>query len=185
MKVYFDATPTGLDKYKNNYQKIVDAIEKAGNDVSWRFTLDFNPEHYSLPEELWGDHYKETMKALSDADLLVAEVSVSSLTVGQRIQHALLLGKPVIAFKVASRRDIFLGGASQVEPKLLVVDYTLDDIDDKVKEAFEYAGEWMATRFTMLLDGKVRRRLDEIATKGISRSEYIRSLIEKDTKTKK
>lgn len=183
MKVYFDATPTKLDQYKDTYHLIGHIIEELGHSHTSRWILDFNQSFFDLPRSLWGNHYIGIKKALELADVVVADISVSSTSIGQQIQHALAMGKPIIALRDHNvYPNIFLEGAGEVESKIVVVEYTKENLKRKLKDAFEYISEWLETRFTMLIDGKIKRHLDKVADAGISRSEYIRDLILKDAK---
>ena len=40
--------------------------------------------------------------------------------------------------------------------------------------------DWMESRFTLIVDTKIRKHLDKVAGKGVARSEYIRKLITND-----
>lgn len=94
--------------------------------------------------------------------------------------------KPVIALRDhKGKPSVFLEGAGDVESKLLVVEYTLETLEQELKQAFKYMEDWLETRFTLILDGKIRHHLDMVAGKGINRSEYIRKLIEQDMEKNK
>jgi hypothetical protein len=186
MKVYFDATPSKLDKYQKNYQTIGKAIIELGHQLTSRWLLDFDESFFRMPRDEWVNHYRDIISSLEKADVGVFDISVSSTSVGQLIQQALIWKKPVIALKDhKSAYNIFLDGAGEVESKLILVEYNLENIKAKLKEAFEYVEEWLESRFTLILNTRIRRHLDKVAKTGIARSEYIRKLIEQDIKKKK
>lgn len=52
MKVFYVATPRGLDKYAENYKRIAEAIEKLGHKHTIRFIIDFEESFYKLPKKM-------------------------------------------------------------------------------------------------------------------------------------
>jgi len=183
MKVYFDATPSKLDEYRENYQTIGRIITELGHQLTSRWILDFDESFFRMPRKGWINHYRTIVSALERADVAVLDISVSSTSVGQLIQQALVWKKPVIALRDHKQAaNIFLEGAGEAESKIIIVEYTLDDIKARLVEAFDYVEEWLESRFTLILPTHVRRHLDQIAKSGTTRSEYIRKLIEKDMK---
>lgn len=180
MKVFFDATPSRLEEYGKNYQLIGRVLEELGHELTSRWILDFDESFYEMPRDKWGCHYREIVRQIEVADVAVVDVSVSSTTCGQMIQIALMGRKPVIALTDRSYTNIYLEGAGDMESKLMVVEYDLDSLREKLEVALEYVEEWLETRFTMILDGKTRRLLDEAAKSGESRSEYLRRLVNED-----
>lgn len=181
MKVYFDATPSQLDRYRENYQAIGRVLIELGHELTSRWILDFDESFFQLPRKEWVNHYRYILSSLEKADVAIFDISVSSTSVGQLIQQALVWRKPVIALRDHQKAvNIFLEGAGDAESKLIVVEYTLDDLRDRLEDAIDYVEEWLETRFTLILPTHVRKHLDRVAKTGTSRSEYIRKLIEKD-----
>lgn len=182
MKIFFVATPRGLKKFKDNYKKIADLIEKLGHEHTIRFIIDFEKSFYKLPKKKWSTHYHKVIQQLEQADIAIFEVTVSSMTAGQLIQEAIRMGKPVIALHTSEYESIFLGGTQEVEPRVQVIEYTKENLEKTLQEAIEYATDWLESRFTLILPSRVRKHLDNVAKTGITRSEHIRELIEKEMK---
>lgn len=185
MKVFFTATPTKLEIYKPVYQQMGEVIERLGHKFSCRWILDFDESFFELPEKKWIKHYNSIVSSLDKADVALFDISVSSTTVGQLIQHALISRKPVICLKDRSvEKNIFLSGAGQKESKLVLVEYKRENLDQTLGDALEYIEDWLESRFTLILDGRTRQMLDRVAKKGKSRSEYIRELIHEASEAK-
>lgn len=181
MKVYFDATPSKIEAYRQTYQTIGQTIESLGHQLTSRWILDFSEDFYGLPREEWKNHYKRIVLSLEKADLVVVDISVSSTSIGQLIQQAFILGKPVIALRDrAVTPNIFLEGAGEVESKILIIEYTLANLKPRLTEAFDFIEDWLETRFTMLIGGDIKRHLDKVAKSGENRSTYLRRLIQED-----
>jgi len=185
MKVFFNATPSQLDEFGKNYQLIDTTLEGLGHELTSRWILDFNGPLFTLPRDKWKNHYKKMINSLFRSDVAVMEISVSSTSIGQLIQQSLIWKKPVIALKYQKQTsNIFLVGAGEVESKLLIVDYTDEDLKEQLSWAFESVQVWLESRFTLILPSNLRNQLDLIAKSETSRSEYIRKLIEKDVNRK-
>jgi hypothetical protein len=185
MKIYFDATPSKIEIYKPRYEKIASIITGLGHQLTSQWILEFDKSFFDLAKDKWAAHYKEIIHDLDRSDLLIAEISVSSTTLGQLIQRSLQAGKPVIGLKDHSvKQNIFLAGAGEVESKVLLVEYNEDNLEASIEDAINYVQGWLESRFTLILDGKTRRILDEVSKNGTSRSEYIRDLINKDFEKK-
>ena len=184
MKVFFSATPSKYEIYKKRYQMIGDEIESLGHDLTIDWILKYDKSFFDLPRVKWKDHYLSIMNAIERSDVAIWDISVSSTTCGQCIQYALTHKIPVVVLQDnVARVNIFLEGAGDVESKLLVVPYTERNLRKKLANTLKYVEEWLTeTRFTMIVDGEMRRYLDEAVLKGESRSEYIRRLVKEDSK---
>lgn len=184
MKVYFDSTPSGLPDYTEHYKRIAKCVEDLGHEHTSRWIINFDSSFYQLPKEQWSNHYTQITGAINSADVVVVEITNSSMSIGMCIHQALISGKPIIAMHTADRKEIFLGGAEDVESKLLTIEYNLNNLEEKLKEALDYVTDWLDCRFTLILNAKIRKHLDKVAKSGTTRSAYIRKLIEKDIKRK-
>ncbi|NMC35782.1 hypothetical protein GYA49_01940 [Candidatus Beckwithbacteria bacterium] len=185
MKVFFLASPSKINIYKLNYQKIAELIKKLGHEHTCQFIINFNKSFFNLPKSEWSKHYQTVINSLLVSDVAVFDITVSSLAIGQLLQYALINGKPVIALHTKAYNPIFLSGATDSESKLQFLEYSLENIDSVLKEALVYAQEWLESRFTLILTPSIKGYLDKMNQKGVSRSEYIRQLIIKDMKEEK
>jgi len=181
MKIYFTASARGKKELGDNYRAIYEVISELGHRHVDDLIMKVDSESFYQ-----GSHkdqvalYDKAMKLISLCDIMVLEVSVHSLSMGFVMQKALESGKPVIALYLPNCMPYFALGI--VNDKLQVTEYTKGDLKQVLKLALEYAVGLRGTRFTLILDGKVRSKLDKVAEKGQSRSDYIRSLILADTK---
>lgn len=60
------------------------------------------------------------------------------------------------------------------------MEYTLATLKDTLTEGLDYLKNTFSSRFTLILPHDVVHHLNEVARSGLSRSEYIRSLIKAD-----
>lgn len=182
MKVFFDASPREFDKYGSMYKSIAEIIEKAGHQHTSRFFFDFDKFSSSIPKNQWMKYYKPSIDKLQNSDVAVFEITVSSLATGQLLQYALIAGKPVIALHTSDYYPNFLEGAEEVESKLQVIEYKTDNLEKLLINSLKDTEDWLESRFTLILNSRIKSHLDKVAETGKSRSEYIRNLIEEKMK---
>ncbi|MCX6817161.1 MAG: hypothetical protein NTZ93_04825 [Candidatus Beckwithbacteria bacterium] len=186
MKVFFTASPRGKKKDLNqNYQRIYELLEKLGCVHLSDFIKKVEPKEFSLStEEERIENYKKTVKIIKEADLIVLETSLHSLATGYIANLALDLGKPVIALHAEKRKPYFLLGIQN--EKLQVVEYSLSSLKDVLKNAVEYAGEKIDTRFNFFISPTIGNYLNWIAKhRKLPRAVYLRKLIEQDMEENK
>ena len=98
MKVYFTASVSGKTKFEPAYVKIVDLLKSMGLEVFSDHILKNNPDRISLQSDKERvKYYQRMIEMISKSELVVAEISTSSLSVGHEITIALDKGKTVIA----------------------------------------------------------------------------------------
>lgn len=138
--------------------------------------------YFSSPKEQ-NEYYQKVFSNIARSDIIITEVSIHSLTVGSVIQKGLDSKIPVLALCREGQRKPFVDGIEYSEDRLLVVEYSNEDLSNKLKVGLEYLGAALSARFTMILSPEFVRHLDSIAqSQHISRSEYIRHLIQEDMK---
>lgn len=179
MKIFFDASLSGKAEYDQNYRAIIREIEKLGHVLIKSTLFERAPEDVasesSKQAEEW---YKKLKKWLNDCDVAVFEVSYSSTGIGHEVSVALNSGKPVIALHVSGKHPFVL--ETIPSDKIQVIDYSLDQLANKLGVALEYAAGLVDTRFNFFISPKISNYLDWIAKKKRTpRAVYLRRLIEK------
>lgn len=179
MKVFFDASLTGKKEYEQNYRKIVEIIKRLGHKYIENTLFSSTPESVARESSdgavVW---YKRLTQWVAQCDLAIFEVSHPSTGIGHELTMALDAGKPVIVLHVKGREPYILQCMNK--EKLQVLEYSLDNLGNILEEAINYARELLESRFTLILDTRIRRYLDKVARGGTNRSEYIRKLIKAD-----
>jgi hypothetical protein len=181
MKIYFTASGRGKKLYDNNYKKIAEVIEKQGHKNLDRMILDINPKEFYLGCQRDRQNlYKNTINKIKDADIVILEVSVPSLSIGYVLDKSLAEGKPVIAIYVEGLNPYFAEGIQ--DERLQVLPYRVDELEKLLAYAIDEAKQQLETRFTMILPPDINSYLNEATD---NRSEYIRRLIRQDMSRKK
>jgi hypothetical protein len=182
MKVFFSMSFRGDI---NTGRKIYKILKK----LSYKHTSTCFDEEENTPEIFYkfdkqelAEHYKRIFYELLQADVLVEEASIQSVTTGQVIQKAVDNKIPVLVLNTKGNRPFFLDGIECNEKGMLVCEYNENNLASVLKEGIEFLSEELSSRFTLILPNKILKHLDKVAEKRKSRSEYIRELIDKDMK---
>lgn len=177
MKIYFVASIAGREKYLRNYELIVDALNKQGHTIFEDTLRPSNDEVYGLDDNEKVDFYKQVLKWINQSDVIVAEVSHSSLSVGHEISVALDKGKSVIVLYTEGHAPHFLEGINN--DKLLIEKYDERSLENLLRNSLDYASDQQDTRFNFFISPRIAGYLDWIAKdKRLPRAVYLRNLIE-------
>jgi hypothetical protein len=122
-------------------------------------------------------HYQKVFKDMHRADIVVLESSIHSMTIGQMLQECLLHKKPILVMLKNKNSLAFLDGLQENTDRLVVAEYTQSDKEQIILDGLNFLKQSIDLRFTMLMDGKTRRMLDELSVVERSRSECIRQLV--------
>lgn len=170
MKIYFGASTSQFDRYKEYYFAVRDFLAEEGHVITrdWlqihRKDLVEHPErllvHRKGPEAV----YKIAMKGFYDAEMMIAENTVPSFSNGHLMTLALQRKIPVLVIQLKNRpkrylKKSFLEGIN--EPNLEIVDYDLDNYQDVLRSFLnKYEDYHKKHRFHLVIDEVEKRYLD-------------------------
>lgn len=180
-KIYFTASLSGKPVLEKHYEAIVDYLTSWGYQVKADHILRSNAKEvvYGQSGKDAEDNYHQLVKWIEEADVFVAEVSNSSLSVGYEIALAMEISKPVVVFHLKGGRAVILERIKS--EKLQIVEYDLNDLEESLKDAIDQAFESVEVRFNFFINPKMLAFLSRAAKqRNISRSELIRELITKE-----
>ncbi len=180
MKIFFDYSGRGVSKLGQNYKLICETIESLGHTNLRELTTESYRQHiYDGDQEARIEHYRQTMNFIKQADMVVIEVTIHSLSLGYIMQRALSLNKPVVALYLEESKPVFAEGIDN--EKLLLVEYTQDDLASVLKEAISYSEDQQDSRFNFFVSPQHQNYLSWIAhNRRIPRSVLLRKLIESE-----
>lgn len=178
MKIYFIGSISGKEKYLENYQKIVGTLESQGHTV---IENTLKPSQEYVYDEITDDekvkYYKQVLKWINKADVVVAEASHSSLSVGHEISVALEKSKPVVVLYTEGNAPHFLEGITS--DRLIIENYNMNNLASVLNASVDYASDQQDTRFNFFISPKIANYLDWISkSKRLPRAVYLRNLIE-------
>ncbi len=188
MKVYFACSSTDLDKYISHYLAIVNYIISLGFKIScnWLSKVseemknpEYDPKKHVLTKK---ETQNEGIRSIKESNVLIADVSIPSTSVGYQIFMAIEQGLPVLCLYSL---DFGLKTPPQV----------VRSIDSPQLKISSYSGQGYRTAIELFLNQRQRHELVKfnfVATKGIvdyldwlskrqklTRSAALRSEIEK------
>lgn len=180
MKVFFSASISGRDSFEENYKAITNDLKDRGYKVQSDHVLGVDKKKLSdVSDKYRIDYYRKLVKWISESDLIVAEVTQPSISIGHEVSLALEKGKNVIALSSTTRGPaIFLAMKSD---KLQMIKYNLVDLHSVLDKAINKARSNTDIRFNFFVSPQINDYLDWISReKRVPRAVYLRELLEKE-----
>ena len=162
-------------KTQPSYKAFIDAIEKNGVVISYKW---FNKKIIPLPRII----YSEATRAIQNADLFIAEVSIDSIGVGQQINDALQKKKPTILCMKKERKKmnnlLFLKGTRSNNLQFIYYK-NLHDLSNQLKFVMRSIEEPTLEKFNFIATAKLKSIIkNESQKQYISQSALLRNIIE-------
>lgn len=190
MKVHFGASTAQFDKYQEYYFRIRDYVVKEGHVMTrdWiqmhRHDLQHNPRKLEKIRESFDVIYKDIIKALYKADVLITENTVPSFSNGHLMTLAIQRKIPVLVlhYKGGQERYLkrsFLDGIDY--ENLIIKDYNENNLEEIIKAFLnKFENSIARHRFHLVIDDIERKYIDWAGFKyGESRTRLIRKAIRK------
>jgi len=179
MRIFYTASFYGKNKYQKYYDLVLETIEKTGATV-------ISPEKGNYKRILTAKarmrdpklaHYEAIRKNILQADAVIIEVSFQDLQIGYETALAIAAKKPVLCL------SIYEDFSQKIDNQYFFgAKYTELDVEEVVAEFVERVGKkTLGERFNLFLSAVQEEYLEHASReKGISKSEYVRNLIDKD-----
>ena len=177
MKVYFNASSRSEEETKRSVFLIYDLILENNNSHVFDCRELVKDNHfYSLNDEEKTSVYKDAEKLIKSADVVIVELSTSSMTMGYLIKQAQEMGKPVVVLHTQKANVDFLIGALSDSFQLL--EYSKHNIRQVLKEALKQAAKLQNVRFNLMIPQHLNKALDaEAERQNMSRARFLREII--------
>ena len=186
MKIYFTASVLQKNEYNDYYQEIIDSLQKKGHKVIHEHVTESDMDFVNSQTERQNrEYYQKVQGAISNSDMVVAEVSFpSTLNIGHEITLALSKNKPVICLYLEGKISAFFNGIKN--DKLIYESYNPKTLKEVVLRSFETLSGVTDTRFNFYISPEIGNYLDWVSQhKKLPRAVFLRSLLEKSMKTEK
>ncbi len=184
MKICFVASIKNKEANVGSYEKIIEVLKESGDKVYYEHVMKyFQKDLNALTEDKKVEFHKKVIDLIKNSDLVVAEISSQSLSVGYLISMALDLSKPTVLLYKGQDKPNIISTLEQSD-KLLVGSYKNDDDIKVVLETLLYKAKGKSdVRFNFFVSPKILAYLDWVAQKRmIPRSVFLRNLIEREMK---
>lgn len=188
MRIFFTVSRTGMKtkRYLSIYKKVLNEIKGYNFDVESTIEKTYLNEKPELKRVKALSEREDTYKYVHDSavrkaiyrcDGMIIEASYPSFRLGFETFFALSLQKPVL---VLSTFHNYAGLISQ--PHFFGAKYTDFTLPDEIERFFEHVKKnKLRNRFNLFISDKQKEQLGKSSKLyGVSMSDYIRSLIEKD-----
>lgn len=179
MKIYFTATHFNANK---NSKEIISILKKENCEVYTNYFSRDSLYSHKISSHKLEEGHKEWLVYIRDCDCVVVEGSYpSSIHVGFEIGYCLSRAKPIILLYEKDKDPFFLNNSSS--PRLIKSEYTSETLQETLNWCLEEVKKMINRRFTFFVPPEIDLYLEKVARKtGVSRSEFIRNLIEKEIK---
>jgi hypothetical protein len=187
MKVCFIASIKNKDVNIRFYEEIIKVLKESGDKVFYEHVMGNSQTILdSLSEDKKVKFHKNVIDQVKKSDLVVAEITSQSLSVGFLISMALDLSKPTILLYRGSSKPNIVSTLEESD-KLFVRSYSeQSEIEKILNDCLNLAKGKSDVRFNFFVSPKILNYLDWIAQKRmIPRSVFLRNLIEREMKKDK
>ena len=184
MKIFFNASIAGKNKYSKDYEMIMHAIKELGHTLYSDHVMknECDREDLKLKKD-YREYSKSIKDLLSESDVVVTETSFPSIMVGFVLHLALQQRKSVLVLFQNNPHRILVGYTS----KLLTLRRYRPNQYQKLKKILskflnKAKDKSLHIRFNLMIDEALDRTIEKKSKKeNISKADYIRRLIEGDT----
>jgi hypothetical protein len=164
MRIYFTASLRGKKEFSENYEEIVRVLSKMGHKVySEHILKDGSQSVDSLSKAEARKNYVKIISEIKKAQVIVAEVSTQSLSVGHELTEVMALNKPLVVLFAGDRKPGLFFGSDY--DKMQIVQYELGNVEAALEEAIEEAIKSADVRFNFFVSPKILNYLDWVAKK--------------------
>jgi hypothetical protein len=187
MKICFVASIKNKENFIKDYREIVRVLKEGGDKVFYEHVMNTSQDDLDLlDEDKKIQFHKKVIDLIKKCDLVVAEASSQSLSVGYLISMTLDLSKPVILLYKGDSKPNILSALEQSD-KLMVCKYgSTEMLGDILKKSLSVAKGKSDVRFNFFVSPEILAYLDWVAQKRmVPRSVFLRNLIEREMKKDK
>lgn len=175
------------EEQKQTYRLIVKALEHIGSKVYHEHITNTSQDQLDrMSDDEKIEFHNKILKQVKNSDVIVAEVTHSSMGVGFLIANALDFHKPTILLYQKEEPTNLLANLEENE-RLIAIKYEeKSDLKKLLGDAIEYAAEKQDVRFNFFVSPQIQQYLDWLAKyKRTPRAVYLRELLEKDMRENK
>jgi len=185
VKVYFTGSLLKRNQYINYYRRIVRVLEDDGHKVLQKIlTVEYEVKFRNSAAQLesWQKTWNEFVR---ESECVVVEASYpSTVHVGFEIASLMIHNKPIILLYHGDKNPSLINDLFAT--RIIKSSYTDNDLENVVRWCMDEVLNLLARRFTFNIDNRLDTFLEIVSREqGVSRSEYIRELIEEKMKKSK
>lgn len=183
MKIHFASSAVKIKENKELYLKIREMILDLGHDfVNDWIDKAVKEKDTNAREDSREKKFIKIIKSVEACDVLVAEGTVESFSVGYQMTVAIQQEKPILfLFQGSHKNKIPMREKMDFmfkSPYIMSASYTVDNLESILKKFFKLYKSGGKFRFNMFLDKSTRAYLNWTSSQtGVNKSDLIRSYI--------
>lgn len=181
MKIFFTSSQTSRAKYPQVYDSIAKYLENNKYEMKSRKYVSFEGADPQELEREFINTYESTKKDLFLSDLIIAEASIPTASIGHEITLAIEHNKPTL---VLINEEVELNKIPSSirgnKSKLLITKYyNSKNIEQKVEEFLEQSKKMLDSKFIFIIPPEIERYLSWAnKKKGIPKADIVRHAVE-------
>lgn len=188
MLVHLIGSRDEIDKNIDHLRNLVEIIQREGHTLAH----DWVDASYEVRDQAaqnpgatdWSLLYKDSVEAISRADVVVAETSTPSFSVGYQVATAISMKKPALVLNREGVEKSFF--ASGIETGITYKKYTEESVDTIVTKFLQENNiSTKDMRFNFFIDRPIYNYLRWAALKtGKTKAEILRELVQREIENK-
>ena len=183
MRIFFSANPKSKQEIPVFIDRIYAFLRKNSHTLTEKILE--KTSYHAFTKWNSADHeknYKNTIEAISSADICVFEASLPSIELAHFINQALDHDKPTVILTREGTTPFMLEHAS--EQAIILIEYTERDLERELAYGIKEANEQpRGIRFNCLISAELNRYLERAAhDNSMSKSGFVRKLIREHQK---
>ncbi len=183
MIVYFVASRKNITERIEELRQFVSIIHENGHTLAldWLEPIYAEEKKNKITDVDWPVLYKDTIEAITRADVFIAETSTQSFGVGYQVALAIHLKKPVLLLHNASANEsVFASGIP--EQNAQIKPYDKDNLKEIIENfLLENTIENKDLRFNFFIDRQIYNYLRWVSVKrNKTKAEILRELVQRE-----
>jgi hypothetical protein len=186
MKIFLTVSKTGLATFQKSYEAVLEELKAQGAQVETTLLkthLNKTPalkaiKNLSTSEDVYRYvHDSAVRQAILRSDGVVIEASYPSFRLGFEAFFALSAQKPVLVLSLDRNYSHLID-----QPHFFGAKYTQFTLPDEIEKFLRHIRQYkLNNRFNLFISDAQRQYIEKAATEhNVSKSDYIRKLVEKD-----
>jgi hypothetical protein len=182
MLVHFTASRYDIEENIQHLRHVVDAIHEEGHNLARDWiepAYNSHIKHGDIDID-WTEAYQDSLEAINKADVVVADTTIRSFSVGYQVAMAIQMKKPTLVLHREGTSDSFF--ASGIQVGVAYKEYNSDNVKHLI-QSFLKENDIQAKdmRFNFFIDRPIYNYLRWAAYKtGKTKAEILRELVAKE-----
>lgn len=182
MLVHFAASRYEIDKNIRHLRSVVEAIHEEGHTLArdW-IEPSYNSQIKHGDTEIdWTEAYQDSHEAINKADVVIADTTIRSFSVGYQVAMAIQMKKPTLVLHSEGTSDSVF--ASGIQVGVAYKEYTPDNVKHMIRDFLkENDIQAKDMRFNFFIDRPIYNYLRWAAYKtGKTKAEILRELVARE-----